>query len=60
MTEEILSQILKIRDTGLINMCDCIAVQKIAFDKNMNELVNYIEEDKARYFHFIIYGEEPD
>ena len=59
MTDEIFSQIMKIRSGGLVNMCDCRAVQRIAFNMKMYELVNYIEEDRARYFHFIVYGEEP-
>lgn len=59
MTSIILDQILQVRDSGAVNMCDARAVQSIAFRRDMFELVNYIEEDPARYFHFIIYGEEP-
>ena len=60
MTDTILSQILAVRDTGLVNMCNCIAVQEIASNMNMNELVNYIKEDQSRYFNFILYGKESD
>lgn len=58
MTQTILDQILAIRDSGDVNMCDCRAVQRIAYERDMYELVNYIEEDPARYFHFILYGRE--
>lgn len=60
MTETILSQILSIRDSGETNMLDCRMVQRIAFDHGMYELVNYIEEDSRRYFHFILYGKESE
>ena len=58
MTDMILSQILAIRDSGVINMLDVNGVQRIAFDQGFYELVCYIEEDKHRYFHFILHGEE--
>lgn len=59
MTDTIFSQILKIRDSGLVNMLDCTAVQRIAFDNNMFELANYIEEYRSEYFKFILHGKEP-
>ena len=59
MTDTILSQILSIRESGIVNMCNVDAVQRVAFDQNMYELVTYIEDDKCRYFHFILHGEEP-
>lgn len=58
MNDVILSQIDAIRVTGLTNMLDYRVVQRIAFDRQMYELVNYIEENPARYFHFIITGKE--
>ncbi|MBR1642152.1 MAG: DUF5049 domain-containing protein [Butyrivibrio sp.] len=60
MTDIILSQILSIRDSGVINMLDVNGVQRIAFDQGLYDLVLYIEEDKKRYFHFIMYGKEPE
>ena len=39
MDAKIKEQILAVRDTGLTNMFDVIAVQRIAFDMNMYELV---------------------
>lgn len=58
MTETIKKQILAIRDTGLTNMFDYKTVQRIAFEKNFYELVCYIEENRDKYFHFILYGED--
>lgn len=58
MNDVILSQLLSIRDSGETNMFDYPVVQRIAFDHGYYELVNYIEEDPARYCHFILYGKE--
>lgn len=58
MTELIREQILYIRDLGLTNMFDVNNVQLYAQDFGFNELVQYIEEDKQRYFNFILNGKE--
>ena len=58
MNDTIFSQILQIRDTGLVNMFDYISVQKIAFEKEMYDLVNCIEEDKGAYFRALLNGRE--
>ena len=57
MSEEIREQILAIRATGLTNMFDVNAVQRIAFDAGYYELVNYLEEHRKEYVHFIFTGE---
>ena len=57
MTEKIKEQILAIRDTGLTNMFDLNAVQRIAYEMDFYELVNFIEEEKAAYVRFILTGE---
>ena len=57
MTEKIKDQILKIRDTGLTNMFDTTAVQRLAFEREFFELVMFIEEHKKEYLRFIIYGD---
>jgi len=57
MDEKIKEQIIAIRDTGLTNMFDVNAVQRLAFDRGYYELVNFIEEDKKAYCRFIITGE---
>ena len=39
-------------------MFDLNAVQRIAYDMDFYELVNFIEEEKTAYVHFILTGEE--
>ena len=39
MTDKVRKQILAIRDTGLTNMFDAVAVQRIANDMGFYELV---------------------
>ena len=55
--EKIREQVLSIRDTGKTNMFDTNMVQRLAFEQNYFELVNYIEEDKAGYPNLILTGE---
>ena len=57
MTDKIREQILAVRNTGLTNMFDLYAVQRIAYDMDFYELVNLIEEEKTAYVHFILTGE---
>ncbi len=57
MTEKVKKQILAIRDTGLTNMFDLNAVQRLANDRGMYELVIFIEENRASYVRFILTGE---
>ena len=57
MTDKIREQILAVRNTGLTNMFDLNAVQRIAYDMDCYELVNFIEEEKTAYAHFILTGE---
>lgn len=57
MSEKIREQILAIRATGLTNMFDITAVQRIAFDAGYYELVNYLEDHRKEYVHFIFTGE---
>lgn len=58
MTDKVRKQILAIRDTGLTNMFDVVAVQRIANDRGFYELVVYLEENRKEYVHFILTGEE--
>ena len=57
MTETIKDQILAIRDTGLTNMFDVNAVQRLAYERDFYELVVYLEENRKEYAHFILTGE---
>ena len=58
MSEKVKEQILAVRETGLTNMFDLNAVQRIAYDMDFFELVNFIEENKPAYVRFILTGEE--
>ena len=57
MTEAIKDQILAIRTTGLTNMFDVNAVQRLAYERDFYELVVYLEENRKEYVHFILTGE---
>ena len=51
-------QILAIRDTGLTNMFDVNAVQRLAFERDFYELVCFIEENRKSYVNFILHGDK--
>ena len=57
MNDLIKEQILKVRDTGLTNMFDTNAVQRIALEMELYELVNFLEDNEKAYVHFILTGE---
>ena len=57
MKDKVKEQILTIRETGLTNMFDVRAVQRIANDMGFFELVVYLEEHRREYAHFIFTGE---
>ncbi len=57
MDEKIREQILFIRETGLTNMFDIPAVQRLANDYDFYELVVFLEENRKAYVHFILTGE---
>ena len=59
MTRKFKEQILTIRDRGRTNMFDVHMVQRLAFDQGFYELVNFIEEDRKAYVHFIMTGKAP-
>lgn len=56
MNDKIKEQVLIIRETGLTNMFDVIAVQRIAFEMDFYELVDFLETDRKAYIDFIIYS----
>ena len=56
MDAKVKEQILAVRDTGCTNMFDTNAVQRIAFEMDMYELVAWIEDHKKEYTSFILYG----
>ncbi len=57
MTDKVKEQILEIRDTGLTNMFDVNTVQRLAYERDLYELVVYLEENRKEYVHFILTGE---
>ena len=57
MTDTIREQILAIRAEGSTNMFDTHTVQRIAFEKGFNELVEFIESNRKAYARFILTGE---
>ena len=59
MDDKIFEQVMAVRASGKSNMLDTTAVQRIAFDSGYYELVNFIEENRAAYVHFIMTGEMP-
>lgn len=44
MNDKIKEQILAVRDTGLTNMFDVAAVQRIAYDMDFYDLIIWLEE----------------
>lgn len=56
--EVVKEQIMEIRDSGLANMFDRNAVQKLADKREYFELVCFIEDQPDRYFKFIMTGDE--
>ena len=62
LTDTIIQQILEVRDAGKTNMFNYRAVQRIANDMNLFELVNYLESRKNlhAYSEFILHGKKPE
>ena len=57
MDEKVKEQILAIRDTGLTNMFDVTAVQRLAYERDFYDLVLYREDHRSEYAKFILTGE---
>ena len=58
MTEKVFRQLMQVREEGKSNMLDLKAVQRIAFEEELFDLVLYIEDHPKEYFHFIMTGRE--
>ena len=58
MNKKVRDQIMKVRDTALINMLDFAGVQNVANELGFYELVTYIAEHPEEYGNFILTGEE--
>ena len=57
MDEKVKEQILAIRDTGLTNMFDVNTVQRLAYERDIYELVLYLEDHRSENEKFIMSGE---
>ena len=58
--EKIKEQIIKVQRTGRTNMFDTNAVQVIANELGLYELVCFIEENKKAYANFVMKGRFED
>ncbi|WP_288934373.1 DUF5049 domain-containing protein [uncultured Acidaminococcus sp.] len=58
MDKKIKEQILSVRSSGRSNMIDIKTVQRIAYELNYFEMVNFLEEEPEKYVKFILNGEE--
>ena len=58
MDKKIKEQILSVRSSGRSNMIDIKTVQRIAYELNHFEMVNFLEEEPEKYVKFILNGEE--
>lgn len=58
ITDKIFEQILEVRNTGETNMFDIRAVMRVAYDLELNELVNFLTDKKNKdiYYQFILSG----
>ena len=57
LSDTVREQILAIRETGLTNMLDTAAVQRLAYDRGYYELVDFIASDAKSYATFIMRGD---
>lgn len=60
MDDRIFEQMMEIRESGEVNMLDTNGVQRLAFEREFYELVNYIEENREKYWRFIMTGEREE
>lgn len=57
MDKKIKEQVLFIRDSGAVNMFDVAAVCKEASLHGFDELIFFLEHQRAKYYNFILKGE---
>ena len=55
--DTVIEQIMAIRDEGRTNMLDTNAVQRLAFEQDFYELVDFIESNRKAYAKFIFTGD---
>lgn len=57
MNDKIKEQILTIREMGITNMFDTSIVQRISFEMEFYELVDFLETNRKAYANFIMFGD---
>jgi len=57
MDDKIYDLVLSIRDSGICNMLDLVAVQREAYEKGYYELVIFLEEHRKEYVRLILTGD---
>jgi hypothetical protein len=60
MDDTIFEQLMEIRDSGETNMLDLNGVQRLAYERDFFELVNFIEDEPKAYWNFIMTGEREE
>jgi len=55
--DRVIEQIMIIRDEGHFNMFDANGVQRRAYEKDLFELVTFIDANKSNYGKFIMTGD---
>lgn len=60
-TDEVLSEILVVRDTGEVNMFDINGVMRVAYENDLFQLVEYLSDKRTHgeYQSFILSGKRP-
>ena len=58
ISDTLKEQIIAVRDTGKTNMFDIAYVQRIAYEMELYELVEFLEDrnNRAAYTNFILHG----
>jgi len=58
ITDTLKEQILAVRGTGRTNMFDIFFVQRVAYEMELYELVEFLEDrnNRAAYTNFILHG----
>jgi len=54
--EEIREQIETVRQSGKVNMCDLVGVQRVAYEMNLFQLVIFLEEHRETYVNLLMTG----
>ena len=56
MTKVVFDSIMKIRESGKVNMFEIVSVQNLAYRMRLFELVEWLNNHKREYIEFILTG----